>query len=602
MPLDNNAIETLSINAVKNSIVMCEYLSQFINDNDKEPSWDGAVYIYGDKNKTKDKLKGRMPVQVKGTECSDFSKDEISFQMSTVDLKNYLYDGGCILFVVYIGNGGLTNKIYYAELTPIKLRQLLSEAKEQDSKVVHLTPFPCDNNKKTTIFLNCLQNCQKQASFKEGKLLSLKELEEQGLLENIVIPFSGVGIKDPQVALVSNEIYMYAKVKGSSIPQPLDMVPKDIHTHQIVDATISIEDRTFYTSYSIIKSSDKIVLRCGESLTMKFTAPEYPCEIKYKNSDKIRVLAKDLDFILTYLEKGVCQVNGIDFPFDYSGANFSDFDVEKEKEHLEYAKKIVSVLDLLNCPDDIDINDMEAEDWRNLNRLIEAFVDKKPVSGLKDNLPAVCCMKVGKLRFALYLKKCGDTDTGKYEIFDFFKTEFSVAFDDVNGNKLPISQFCILHTNDFLTLNNIKFDVLLPSYKKAEYHCETFNRANWFLLDLLSAYDKATEERREKILKVCEGFSEWISSAPDEDLDYQIKTLNRLQVIKRRREFTIDELSALYELIENNETRQDCRVGAYLLLGQQQAAEIHFAKLTDEEQNNFRAYPIYRFWAEKTSF
>lgn len=120
---------------------------------------------------------------------------------------------------------------------------------------------------------------------------------------------------------------------------------------------------------------------------MKFTAPEHPCEIKYKNSDKIRVLARDLDFILTYLEKGVCQVNGIDFPFDYSGANFSDFDVEKEKEHLEYAKKIVNVLDLLNCPDDIDINDMEAEDWRNLNRLIEAFVDKKPVSGLKDNLP-----------------------------------------------------------------------------------------------------------------------------------------------------------------------------------------------------------------------
>ncbi|MDD4413450.1 MAG: hypothetical protein PHR14_02685 [Oscillospiraceae bacterium] len=33
--------------------------------------------------------------------------------MSTVDLKNYLYDGGIILFVVYIGGGGLIRKIYY---------------------------------------------------------------------------------------------------------------------------------------------------------------------------------------------------------------------------------------------------------------------------------------------------------------------------------------------------------------------------------------------------------------------------------------------------------------------------------------------------------
>lgn len=598
MPLDNNAIETLSINAVKNSIVMCEYLSQFINDNDKEPSWDGAVYIYGEKSKTKDKLKGRMPVQVKGTECNDFSQEEISFQMSTIDLRNYLYDGGCILFVVYIGNNGLTNKIYYSELTPIKLRQLLTEAKGQDSKVVHLAPFPYDNNRKATIFLNCLQNCQKQASFKEGKLLSLEELEKQGLLENIVIPFSGVGIKDPQVALVSNEVYMYAKIKGSSIPQPLNMVPKDIHTYQTVDALISIDGVPFYTNYSIIKSAGKTVLRFGESLTMEFTDSDHPCKIKYKNSDKIRVLAKDLDFMLTYLEKGNYQVNGVNFPFDYSGANFSNFDIEKEKEHLAYIKKIVSVLDLLNCSDDIDINDMVDEDWRNLNRLIEAFVDKKPVSGLKDNLPPVCCIKVGKLRFALYLKKCSGEDAGKYEIFDFFKTELSVAVDDADGNKLPISQFCILHTNDFLTLSNINYDVLLPSYQKAEHHAETFNRANWFLLDLLSACDKLTGKRKDRILKVCEDFSEWIITAPETELDYQVKTLNQLQVIKRRRDFTIDEISCLYKLVENPDTREDSRVGAYLLLGQQQAASLHFAKLSEEEQNNFTTYPIYFFWNE----
>lgn len=70
-----------------------------------------------------------MPIQVKGTECDDHSKKNISFSMSTVDLRNYLYDGGCILFVVYIGNRGLTNKIYYAEFTPVKLRQLLDGAR-----------------------------------------------------------------------------------------------------------------------------------------------------------------------------------------------------------------------------------------------------------------------------------------------------------------------------------------------------------------------------------------------------------------------------------------------------------------------------------------
>lgn len=57
MPLNSKSIETLSVNAVKNSIVTSEFLDQFIADNDKEPSWDGFVYIYGDKSKKKVHLK-----------------------------------------------------------------------------------------------------------------------------------------------------------------------------------------------------------------------------------------------------------------------------------------------------------------------------------------------------------------------------------------------------------------------------------------------------------------------------------------------------------------------------------------------------------------
>ena len=46
MELDSKAIETLSVNAVKNSIVTTDFLDQFIAENDKEPSWDGFVYMY----------------------------------------------------------------------------------------------------------------------------------------------------------------------------------------------------------------------------------------------------------------------------------------------------------------------------------------------------------------------------------------------------------------------------------------------------------------------------------------------------------------------------------------------------------------------------
>lgn len=150
--MDKKAIETFAVNAVRNSIVMSNFLDQFIQDNDKEPSWDGHVYIYTHKSKRKDCLKGRLPVQVKGVESNDFTKREISYPVATSDLTNYLNDGGSVFFVVYVGRGGASSQIYYTELTPIKLRLYIASSKAQKTKSIKLKKFPEDNNKKYRYF------------------------------------------------------------------------------------------------------------------------------------------------------------------------------------------------------------------------------------------------------------------------------------------------------------------------------------------------------------------------------------------------------------------------------------------------------------------
>ena len=107
-----------------------------------------GLYTYMIISRRKSNLVGRMPVQIKGKESNDFSKDSITFSMKTVDLRNYLKDSGCVLFVVYIGNNGLVSKIYYAELSPIKLRALLEDTKEKENKTVKLKEFPTENKEK----------------------------------------------------------------------------------------------------------------------------------------------------------------------------------------------------------------------------------------------------------------------------------------------------------------------------------------------------------------------------------------------------------------------------------------------------------------------
>lgn len=96
--LNNRAIEILSVDAVRDSLIATERLDHFINDNDKEPSWDGNVYIH--KSNAKNKKQGikKVSVQIKGKMCRDLP-NKASFSASIIDLENYMRNNGCVFFL-----------------------------------------------------------------------------------------------------------------------------------------------------------------------------------------------------------------------------------------------------------------------------------------------------------------------------------------------------------------------------------------------------------------------------------------------------------------------------------------------------------------------
>ena len=595
MGMSKKAIETFSVNAVRDSIMMSKFLDQYIPDNDKEPFWDGAVYVFENESHKKENFKGRVSVQVKGTECNDLTKSEITFPVSITDLKGYLTDGGAIFFVVYIANNGLSKKIYYIELTTIRIRMILESAKKQKTKNISFKEFPTDNDQKATIFFNFLQNRQKQTSFAEAKLFSIEELQEQGVLESITIPLSGVKIdKDPQMALLSNDVYLYANIKGSSVPQPINMVPVSMHTHEEINSSITIDGKEYYSKIKVIRSAKKTKFVIGDSFTITATNDNKITNVNYVSSDKLSILVKDLDFILTYIEHGYFESNGQRFPFDFESADFSKFDCEEQKKILSYAQKTAQTLKILGCKKDLTISKLTELDYRNLARLNTAIIDQKPVSGLKEGLPPICNTKIGDLNFILSFY-AQEGKKGTYLIKDFFDSELVATFQGSNNERLPISQYALLNAEDLVKADNIKYDVFLPSFQKIEKHIDTFTRANWFFLDLLSAYDLSGNK---DFLKTAKDFIDWILTSNEEELSDDIKTLNNLQLIKRERQLNADEIKLLYAITEDPNSSEMVLVGAYLLLDQQVPAELHFDKLTEQEKCEFKEYPIYHFWKQ----
>lgn len=252
------------------------------------------------------------------------------------------------------------------------------------------------------------------------------------------------------------------------------------------------------------------------------------------------------------------------------------------------------MLDLFNCKKDINLKTLTGKDWNNINTLITALVDNKDVSDPSDDLPPVFTVDIAGLKFIVRAQKVeGKANT--YRILDFFQAEISIIYESSDGNKLPISQFALLHASDIVNADNLRLDALLPSFQKIERHSELMIRANYFLLELIKAYDL---QNNPEIIRTASEFSDWIMDATEAELPYKIRLLNKLQIVKRQRSLNAEERKLLYNLIIDPTSSNDILTAAYLLLGEQSLAKDHFEELDNQVQHEFKTYPIYHFWQD----
>jgi len=128
--------EKIATNHVELAISKADHLVSHINSNDKEPSWDGDVEVYKKSGHVHAKadLILKVPVQVKGHIKPNLKKKSIKYSIQYSDLRNYLYVGGTIFFVVYFDEEDEHHTIYYVGLLPFDLKKMLKDHKGDLSK------------------------------------------------------------------------------------------------------------------------------------------------------------------------------------------------------------------------------------------------------------------------------------------------------------------------------------------------------------------------------------------------------------------------------------------------------------------------------------
>lgn len=597
--MDKKSIETLAISAVRDSIAMTGVLDQYIHDNDKEPSWDGHIYIYSGKNKKNNNMTGRVSVQVKGKVKGNLEKDEIKESVRVSDLKHYLNDGGVVYFVVYISEDAKQRRIYYAELLPVKLRGILDEAGSQASITIKFKSFPEDDEKKVGIILNFYDNSKKQHSFSSACLYALNDLGKGSHIDvdKVYIPFIKYGHDHRNYIrqLFEHEFYLYAISKGSLIPQPLkDIIDGEtLVVRQEVIRPVIINGAVYYDSYYCIHSKNEISINIGQSLILTFNSLcKSKYHISYKNSNMLRVLVKDIGFYLAVIESRCFRLGDNLFEIDLDGNSYINFPLETAKRLYEFSVKAEKLLDMFSIQGDLDLSSLDDHSYKNLIILIKTIIDREAIENQKKDLQLVSSMRIGNMRVLL---KCIPVEgkAGSYIIRDFFEEDMDVLCELPDGTSIQTSQCAILKVEDYLEIVNIRYNSILPSFKKFPNNSNSDEITSHTMLNMISAYD-ACGGSKPILLETAKDISRWLLDISASD-DAAIRTLNWLQIICRERSLNSDEVQLLENIFEES-NKNDVKAAACLLLDEQAKAEKYYRKMSVEEQQNFKEYPIFRFW------
>lgn len=596
--INSKQIEDLSVGAVSKSISLTSYLSPFIQSDDKEPSWDGFVYIYTDKSIRKDTLKGRVPVQVKGKVCSDFTKNKIKYSVEVVDLKNYLEDGGVMFYVVYLNNNLDSDKIYYSALTPVRLHGYLKNIGDQKYKTIELKEFPSDKNKIRSVFHNFQDDRKKQSSFTKTGLISFDDLNQMDVQQ---LNFSLTRFTDNnkenkalEALLDSEEIYLYTKIEGSDALHPLDTIISSISIPGKVSQSITVNGKTYYTSFTRILSKGKTTIKIGESISLIITGEEQPIKFHFRSAKMLRSRILDLEFIIDAIEAKHFYINGKKISFEIPRKELEKFNISKQIENKKFYRDILQLFTILNVDDDINLEILTIADYTNLNILIKAFVKNDLVENLEKGLNIVRLI-ISNLKFLLFFFENEESST-TYEIRDFFNSEMLLTYEFKNGNTLYVPVFSYLKKDDYLKLSNINYNEILPSYKKLHNSNNIlFEIASIDLLQMLLAYDES-KPKKNQLLTIAKEIALWILKEDTDNLPREIKRLNYLQIVKRERELNKSEKKELIQMSQNVSSSNDVKVAINLLLKDKDRVGFYLNEMSEKEKEEFEKFPIFIFY------
>ena len=588
---DSRAIEKLAVIEVERYFQYSKVVSTYLKDGDKEPFFDGHLYLYASGKRENEHYTGRVAAQVKGENLGEFKDGVYSYPIEMAALKAYLHEGIAYFVVQEVKK---KKKLYYKLLTPVELRSLIRDKEGQKSVSVRLKQaYDRDLKKVEVDLLQFERDCKKQVSYADAPSFDFKEWEKLGINQFSI----DLTVRDKKIsflqAITTKPIYLYADMPGGA-KIPLGDGPANIALMREVKQPVLVGERKFYDKIKSTIENGMLTIKVGHcfSITLDPSGKKKKASMNIKRDAKmLKDVITEAEFLLALKEKKEIHIGTLTLPIPFPDDN----DVTKGIEvYLAAWHKLNDVLDKMHCNKDLDMSMVKKKDEKTIDIIIDTVGEGNELS-LKNATIGINNIHLGNLNLWLLVYK---SENGKYVVKDFF--DYSIGYKAVYKypeGTLNESIYSWFDREKILECDNFPYSDVIPSYEALKNeNPHIYERGNFFLLELIAAYDRTTDEVKKAVMyKAALEINEWLNNndAPESKT---VHLLNRYQIIKRSPGLNEEQKAELKKIQMENAGDAQIAYGASLLLGDKPATDYHWKRIDKKTQKAYKErMPIYKF-------
>lgn len=598
--IDTKAIEEKALNHFKSFIEDSKVISQFIADNDKEPCWDGHLYLYADGIRDKEHLQGRVPIQIKGTEVGRFVTKKWKFKLEKADLKAYLEEP-TFFIVCQVKKDSKERMLFFRELLPDLVNKLLRDMGKNATRMTLFHPLTEDLKEFEDQLMVFLSNSKKMISFAHSKLLSMEEALKKGIKDfSFIAPSKYTDRLQLMKYLSTHSSYIYAKIsKELDVDMPLSNGPGRFIFQREDDSEVRVGDKVYFKGYHNEIKDGRIIIKIGNVMTINMPMDNTDVEqATVKLTTKAKYLKESIneaEFGVALNDTGVLSVGMLNLQMKVHEKEY----VEELRQKLIRWKELDNVLEKLHVTKPFDLTAITDDQGKLIDLLIETVGNGNMVN-LPGQETTLLLLEIGNIKLLLW---CAVGKDGMCAIGDFFDRSIRIAYKISEDETINVSPYSYLQLDKLWEkVDNIDFDNIISSAEEAaRQHEYCYMMSNYDVLAMITAADaleKTDVERSKKLLEEALKLDEWLIGKEPKDEMRPLHIINKMQIMKRQRELTADERQTLEDMLNDEFAGDMVKAGVYLLLDRQEEFQQLFETMQEDEEKSVKEFPIWRFVRE----